>query len=485
MAFKGFLFWHLQANYSPLYHKIRNIETLKIEKDSFKLSFMQVFTVTQLTLAIKKELEPRFHYVRVEGEVLNLRAQSSGHFYFSLKDKNAQIAAVLFKGNSQSLSRLPKGGDRVIVSGELNLYSPRGTYQIVIRELLYAGVGDLLLKLHELKEKLKNRGWLSVEHKKPLPKYPKTIGVVTSPTGSVIQDILHVLKRRFPRFHLILNPVRVQGKEAASEIAQAIAFFNEKSLVDVMIVGRGGGSLQDLWPFNEECVAEAIFRSKIPIISAVGHETDVTLADCVADVRAPTPSAAAEICMKELFMQLDFLKRAQTQIDGLLKQKLLHLKSLVQSIGCHPILASPYAVLSEPYQRLDDFASRLEVAIRSEVIRYRCQLTAFKKELQGILLSIHPYHLRKKLSTLKSAIDLSHRHVLDEKKRSFHHLIHLLKALHPQTILKKGYCIPFKENGTSVILSSGHVEAGMGVHLRFHDGQIKTRVLEANRSNEL
>lgn len=166
----------------------------------------------------------------------------------------------------------------MILKGELSLYAPRGSYQIIVRELQHAGVGELLLKLHELKEELKRRGWLAIEHKKPLPKYPKTIGVVTSPTGSVIQDIIHVLKRRYPTFHLILNPVRVQGKEAAPGIAAAIDAFNKWGGVDVMIVGRGGGSLEDLWPFNEEIVASAIFHSKIPVISAVGHETDVTLA---------------------------------------------------------------------------------------------------------------------------------------------------------------------------------------------------------------
>ena len=473
------------SNVYSIYHEIENIETLKIQSLSFKLKVMKVLTVTELTLAIKRELEPRFHFVQVEGEVFNLRAQSSGHLYFSLKDQHAQVSAVLFKGNSQTLSQIPKIGDRVVVTGELNLYPPRGTYQIIVRHLVYAGIGDLLLQLHALKETLKKRGWLSPEHKKPLPKYPKTIGVVTSPTGSVIQDILHVLKRRFPQFHLILNPVRVQGKEAAPEIAEAIQLFNEKKRVDVMIVARGGGSLQDLWPFNEECVARAIFFSTIPVISAIGHETDVTLADCVADVRAPTPSAAAEICVKELITQTDFLKGAQRDIDARIKQKILHLKSLIQTLGRHPIFASPYALLSDPYQRIDEFSSRIQIAMQHTISRYRFQLAAFKKELQRHLVSIHPSHLRKKIFNLQSAIQLSTLYAIDKKKQRFKQLTDLLEALHPQTILKKGYCIPFKENGNSVILSARHVEAGMGVALRFHDGQIKTRVLKAGPSNEL
>ncbi|QVL57137.1 MAG: exodeoxyribonuclease VII large subunit [Simkaniaceae bacterium] len=445
---------------------------------------MKILTVTELTLAIKRELEPRFNHLEVEGEVTNIRAQSSGHYYFSLKDQGAQISAVLFKGNARNVSRLPKAGDRVIIKGELSLYAPRGNYQIIVRQLDHAGVGELLVKLHKLKEELKNRGWLSAEHKKPLPKYPKKIGVVTSPTGSVIQDIIHVLKRRFPHFHLILNPVRVQGNEAATEIACAIQEFNQEENVDVIIVGRGGGSLEDLWPFNEECVAKAIFHSKIPIISAVGHETDVTLADCVADVRAPTPSAAAEISVKELSTQMDFLNLAERQVDHFLKQKIHHLKSLLSSTGRHPLLASPYAILSEHYQRIDDFSSHFDIAIKHKMSRHELGLIALKRELQGALPSKQTTHLREKLSSLKLGIDTVQRHLLDRKKRYLKQLTEMLGAINPETILKKGYCIPFKENTTSVMMSSASVEVGMEISLRFHDGKVKTRALEVKPNNE-
>ncbi|MCB1085281.1 MAG: exodeoxyribonuclease VII large subunit, partial [Chlamydiia bacterium] len=325
---------------------------------------MKVLTVTELTLAIKRELEPKFAQLQVQGEVTNLRHQASGHLYFSLKDQGAQISAVLFRGNAQRTSRLPKEGDQVIVRGELSLYAPRGSYQIIVRELEHAGVGELLVKLHQLKEKLKRQGWLDPAHKKPLPKYPQTIGVVTSPTGSVIQDIIHVLKRRTPKFHLILSPVRVQGAGAADEIAAAIQQLNAENLVDVMIVGRGGGSLEDLWPFNEEQVASAIFHSKIPVISAVGHETDLTLADCVADVRAPTPSAAAEISVKEQAAQIEFLQQIGAQLDLALRGQIKQGKALVESARRHPLLASPYAILSEHYQRVDDYTTAVDRAVK-------------------------------------------------------------------------------------------------------------------------
>ena len=253
-------------------------------------------TVSQLTNAIKLSLESTFPMIYLQGEVTNFKLQSSGHLYFSLKDANAMIGAVMFKGEASALKIMPKAGDQVVVKGELSVYPPKGNYQLVVRELSYVGLGELLLKLEELKIKLHQMGWFKSSHKKPLPRFPKRIGVVTSPTGAVIQDILNVLTRRFSGFHLILYPVKVQGEGAAQEIAQAIEQFNKYQIVDVMIVGRGGGSLEDLWAFNEEIVASAIFHSQIPIISAVGHETDHCIADYVADVRAPTPSAAAEMC---------------------------------------------------------------------------------------------------------------------------------------------------------------------------------------------
>ncbi|MCB1108176.1 MAG: exodeoxyribonuclease VII large subunit, partial [Chlamydiia bacterium] len=208
-----------------------------------------IWTVSQLTQAIKTQLEQRFSYVQVKGEISNLKIQASGHIYFTLKDAGSQVSSVLFRGNATRLARMPRDGDEVICKAEVSVYLPRGQYQMIVREMQFSGVGDLLLKFHELKEKLAREGLF--ERKRPLPAFPKVIGVVTSPTGAVIQDILNVLKRRSPGFQLILNPVKVQGAGAANEIAEAIDFFNRHQLADVLIVGRGGGSLEDLWPFNE------------------------------------------------------------------------------------------------------------------------------------------------------------------------------------------------------------------------------------------
>ena len=255
----------------------------------------RVLTVTELTRLIKAALESEVGTVWVEGEVSNLRQPSSGHLYFTVKDANAQITAVLFRGDQQRLKFKPRDGLQVRVYGEISVYERSGNYQIIVRVLEEAGKGALQAKFEELKEKLQKEGLFDPARKKAIPLLPRHVGVVTSPTGAAIHDILNVISRRFPNLHLVLAPVKVQGEGAAREIAAAIEFLNRRGGFDVLIVGRGGGSLEDLWCFNEEIVARAIAASRIPVISAVGHEIDFTISDFVADLRAATPSAAAEL----------------------------------------------------------------------------------------------------------------------------------------------------------------------------------------------
>lgn len=389
---------------------------------------MKVFSVSELTASIKALLEPNFRSISVKGEISNFKLQTSGHLYFSLKDATSQISSVLFRGNAASLPRLPKEGDQVVAIGEISLYAPRGSYQIVIRELQFLGVGELLLKLHQLKEALQMRGWFDPERKKPLPRLPKRIGVVTSPTGAVIQDILNVLGRRFSGSHIILNPVKVQGEGAAQEIAQAINDFNRHNLADVLIVGRGGGSIEDLWAFNEEIVAKAIFESRIPIISAVGHETDFTIADWVADVRAPTPSAAAEIVIAEKEQLLQFLSRSKALVRQRAAQQLTQYRQRIDSLKRHPLLSSPYGILAPSIQRLDDYAHKLEL--------------------------LHPKH---KIRECKDRLQRVQNH---------------LTSIHPQNLLKKGYTILFSEKDGSVILSAKQIGANEGFTALLQDGRI-------------
>lgn len=406
----------------------------------------EILTVSQLSGAIKSHLEGRFLNICVQGEVSNLKEQSSGHLYFTLKDAESQISCVLFKGNTRGLQQLPKNGDQIIVKGEISVYLPRGNYQLIVREVKFSGIGALLLKLHEMKVKLQERGWFDKARKRALPLYPKTIGVVTSPTGSVIQDILHILSRRVCKFHLILNPVKVQGEGAAEEIAQAIEQFNRHGLADLLIVGRGGGSLEDLWPFNEERVAAAIFHSKIPIISAVGHETDYCIADFVADVRAPTPSAAAEIATRETAEQLAFLSQAKTRGSQAILTLLSHTKKQLHRLRRSPPLSNPYLFLSPHLQRIDeatdDLARGMQRVLQDKRLRHQ--------------------HLEKQLRLL------SPQSQLQAKQAALARLTAHLKGINPKNLLKKGFCILMQDE--HVIASASELHAQEKARLLLHDG---------------
>jgi len=297
----------------------------------------RILTVSEVTRDIKEVLENVFPEVWVQGEITNLRAPSSGHLYFSLKDAQSSLRCVLFKNNGLRLKFQPKDGDSVVAGGRIGLYERDGQYQLYIQALEPKGTGSLQLAFEQLKAKLAQEGLFDEGRKRPLPFLPRAIGIVTSPTGAVIRDILHVLERRFSASRVILNPVRVQGEGAAQEIACAIRELNELKSTDVIIVARGGGSLEDLWCFNEEIVARAIASSEIPVVSAIGHETDWTIADFVADRRAPTPSAAAEIVMparQELEDRIHhFLRHLWRSLVDVVPQHEQHLDSLVEEMG--------------------------------------------------------------------------------------------------------------------------------------------------------
>ncbi|MBS0604062.1 MAG: exodeoxyribonuclease VII large subunit [Verrucomicrobia bacterium] len=455
----------------------------------------EILSVSELTSAIKNQLEPRFPAVHVKGEISNLKEQASGHFYFTLKDLEAQVSAVLFRGNARDLSRPIKNGDQVVLHGQIIVYAPRGYYQIVVRKLDYLGVGELLVQLHALKAKLEKQGWFESSRKKKLPKYPRTIGVVTSPTGSVIQDILHVLGRRFAGFHLILNPVKVQGEGAAEEIAKAIGDFNRHRLADVLIVGRGGGSLEDLWAFNEEKVAAAIHQSKIPVISAVGHETDITIADFVADVRAPTPSAAAEIATQETAQQIQHLTQSKNRLRGIVLTLLQHHRKQIENFRRHPTLSTPLSLIEPHLQRIDDLRSDLNLCLKRNLQEKQLQLLGLKKQALALKPSNQIHALSQKLAVLsrslhssiaqrlsawKSQFDKeSFRHNIDQrlleqirqKQQRLTQLASHLKGIDPKNLLTKGYCILFQEKKDSVILSTRELKEEDKVRLQFHDGK--------------
>ncbi|MBP8990140.1 MAG: exodeoxyribonuclease VII large subunit [Clostridia bacterium] len=329
----------------------------------------QPITVAQLNRYVNTLLEQdeTLNPVLVKGELSGVKTYPSGHIYFTLKDSEAAVACVLFRGYASRLRIRPENGLKVIVTARATLYDRDGRFQLIVMDMTADGMGALYLAFEQMKKRLEQEGLFDPAHKKKIPMLPSAIGVVTSPAGAVIRDIIQVLSRRFPNFRLLLMPVAVQGEGAAEEIAAAIRHFNELGTVDVIIVGRGGGSIEDLWPFNEEIVARAIYDSKIPVISAVGHETDFTISDFVADLRAPTPSAAAELVMpirheQELYLsqQRSRLARALTrQLD----QQKLHLKHLLQ----RPVLRQPTAFIDRRRLDLDRFVIALNRAMENKV----------------------------------------------------------------------------------------------------------------------
>lgn len=466
------------------------------------------YTVSQLTQAIKNTLEPHFRGIYVRGEISNLKRHSSGHIYFSLKDKDSQIPCAFFRGNAQKCSRLPKDGDQVTIFGELSIYPPRGYYQILVKEVQFLGVGELLAKLHERKEKLQKLGYFDPKIKKKLPTLPKKIGIITSSTGAVIQDILHVLNRRFSGFHLLLYPVRVQGEGAAKEIAKAIIECNRYAIADVLIVGRGGGSIEDLWAFNEEQIVEAIFASKIPIISAVGHETDYTLADLASDVRAPTPSAAAEIVLKEKNELLSFLDKTKKRIDQALFEKTRILKEKSTFFLNQPLFQSPYPLLGRKFQEIDEKKVSLNRTMHYFFENRKTRFQSYQKQLAALnpiktiqekknTLSIYQTRLNqgmqnclsKKRNHFEAKDIASHmQHLIENKhkalKDALYKLTSHLSSIDPKNLLKKGYSILFSEKDHSIILSAKNVNKKDSIYAVLPDGKLFAEIKNIELENK-
>ncbi|MBL7685089.1 MAG: exodeoxyribonuclease VII large subunit [Deltaproteobacteria bacterium] len=364
----------------------------------------KIYTVSELNSGIKSVLEERYGFIWLSAEVSNFKAHSSGHYYFSLKDQNSQIQAVMFRGANRFLKFQMEEGLEVIVNGRVTVYEPRGNYQIVVEYLEPKGLGALQLAFEQLKKKLELEGLFDPARKQSIPLLPKKIGIVTSPTGAAIRDLIQILRRRFPNIEVLLYPVNVQGASAATEIAQAIEEMNLENDIDVMIVGRGGGSLEDLWAFNTEIVARAIAKSYIPIISAVGHEIDVTISDFVADLRAPTPSAAAEMAVpvkKELELEIEAYR------NRLYQSFLWNLKDRQRQVDyLKSHLKHPQKRLEELAQRVDDLGDRLSQSLQYRFERRRLELKSFEQTLKAL----------SPLAVLERGYSISYRRVKKGKK---------------------------------------------------------------------
>lgn len=423
-----------------------------------------IFTVSQITNDIKLILENTFERVWVEGEISNFTKHTSGHFYFSLKDESNVLVSVMFSRANKDVKFKIENGMKVICYGKISAYGARSQYQIIVEKIEPKGIGALQLALEQLKEKLEKLGFFRSEHKKPIPHLPSRIGVVTSASGAAIKDILKVIDRRFADVEVIINPVQVQGENAKYEIAQAIDDFNKfnqglesKERVEVLIVGRGGGSTEDLWAFNEEIVAKAIYNSKIPVISAVGHERDWTISDLVADLRAPTPSAAAEMVIpekEELREKLDFLR------DGLSR--------------------SASEMILDCAELNNEFLRRIYLSTDNILKLNESGFSSLAKKLAllnpSLLISQH----KAKIIDLAKQIYVRTEHFKKLKDAEFKTLVEKLTSLSPLHILARGYSITFKHKENSLIKDSGCVSRGEKIRTKLFKGEIISRVTEVN-----
>jgi exodeoxyribonuclease VII large subunit len=434
-----------------------------------------IYSVSGLTQEIRNLLESSFRDLWVTGEVSNFRAAASGHLYFTLKDASAQLRAVCFRGQARYLRFKPQDGISVIARGNLAVYAERGEYQLLVQHLEPAGLGALQLAFERLKQKLSAEGLFDLDRKKPLPVLPRTIGVITSPTGAVIRDILRVLRRRFRNMNVLIYPVRVQGEGAAEEIAAGLAYFNCGAAVDVLIVARGGGSLEDLWAFNEEVVARAIAASKIPVVSAVGHETDFTIADFVADLRAPTPSAAAELVVHR---KQDFeieLEHRERRMHHALRLKLSEGRRRFTELAMHRVFQTLAVRVAEKTQSVDGLAGRLDSAMRRLLTRDR---ERWLNSSAGVArydfkraISVRRLQVEEKAKALETRAS---QFVID-RLNLVRRLTGILNERSPLVILSRGYSITRDAKG-NIIRDSLAIEPGSEISIRLLRGELGASV---------
>jgi exodeoxyribonuclease VII large subunit len=439
-----------------------------------KLPFRYILKVSELTREIKDILEGKFYELWVEGEISNLRIPPSGHLYFTLKDDSSQIRAVLFRVQARALRFIPEDGLHVICCGRISVYEKRGEYQLLLETMEPKGVGALQLAFLQLKDKLEKEGLFDPGRKKPIPMFPQTIGIVTSPTGAVIRDMLHIIERRFKNVRIVLYPVRVQGEGAALEIAEGIDYFNALKEVDVIIVGRGGGSIEDLWAFNEEEVARAIYHSAIPIISAVGHETDYTIADFVADLRAPTPSAAAELVVKDKREVKKVLDQWEDRLENQMLQILQESGAEVSYLRKR--LRDPKKMIEESILKVDDFINRIRLSTlwvirrKEEKNLHLDQGLALRNPIRGVET------LRSVVSGLEKNLFQNIRYFLEMKKQTMRGVLGKLDSLNPLAVLERGYSITRKIPSLQILKDSSAVEAGEEVEVKLFRGSLLCQV---------
>ena len=411
-------------------------------------------TVTQLTKYIKYKIDNDINLqeVYLKGEISNFKAHSRGHFYFTIKDENTRINAIMFQFQARNIKFMPEDGMKVLVRGKISVFETTGAYQIYVDEMLEDGVGNLYIAYEQLKKKLEEEGLFKEIYKKKIPKIPERIGVVTAPTGAAIKDIISTIKRRWPLTEIYLFPSLVQGELAKDDIVKQLKKADSYNL-DTIIVGRGGGSIEDLWAFNEEIVARAIFECKTPIISAVGHEIDFTISDFVADLRAPTPTGAAEMAVPQLNDVINYLNQINIRLNNTLTNEIRNYRNRLNDLTNRNILKNPITIYQTKELIFDSIIERLKHSI-------------------NIIINNND----KKLIELTNSYILKNpSQIIDKKKNTYMNLLSKLETLSPLLTLKRGYTITKKDN--KVIKSKKQVKKGDNLTIDFEDGSIKTEVI--------
>ncbi|MGE6629369.1 exodeoxyribonuclease VII large subunit [Bacillus sp. NPDC077027] len=435
-------------------------------------------TVTALTKYIKRkfDVDPHLEDIWIKGELSNVKIHSRGHVYFTLKDENARMQAVMFQRSASLLPFSPESGMKVLVRGGIQVYEPSGNYQLYAKEMQPDGVGALHLAYEELKKKLTREGLFDAHYKKPIPEYPTVVGVVTSPTGAAVRDVITTINRRFKLAKIIVLPALVQGENAPRSIVQRIQEANEKKLCDVLIVGRGGGSIEELWAFNEEAVARAIFASQIPIISAVGHETDFTISDFTADMRAPTPTGAAELAVPSTSDLIERLKSAEVRLTRAVKQRSTQARERLLALQSSYAFRFPKRLQEQKEQQFDHVFDRFQKELTRQLEQKRQQLE--RKSYR--LMPLHPkeqlMQAKKRHADETNQLIRSMNVQLKSVHSQFQSVLGKLNALSPLQVMERGYSLAYKED--QLIKSVSQVEQKDRLSITMKDGRLICEVIE-------
>ena len=454
-----------------------NVWYNKIQVNGDYMNDIKYYSITALNRAIKNmfDSKPELNNVFIKGEISNFKHHTRGHLYFTLKDENSRIAAVMFAGPATKLKFEPEDGMKVLVAGRVTVYEQTGGYQIYVEQMDLDGIGNLYLEYEKLKKQLEQEGLFSIEHKRPIPKYPKRIGIITAPTGAAIRDILSTIKRRYPICETILFPALVQGTGAKESIVEQLNRAQDFDL-DVIICGRGGGSIEDLWAFNAEIVARAIYNSKIPVISAVGHEIDFTIADFVADLRAPTPTGAAEMAVPNLVDLKTLIEQYKIRMNENIKGIINYNTKRLDSIRESYILKNPLALYEVKEQKLDTYIDRLNGYMSTMLNDYKNRLDNIKSSyvLKNPLATYEVK--RERINNLESILNKIIISQIDVNKHKYEVMINKLELLNPLNILSKGYSLVTVDG--MVVKDTNELKIEDTINIRMHKGNVKAIVKE-------